>query len=48
VSRWHHRNVVVTAFQRCSRDAGYSGEAVDTMAEAENRLENDEILGYID
>ena len=41
-------DVVVNAFERRSRDAGYSGETVDTMAEAETRLENDEIDGYLD
>lgn len=41
-------DVVVNALERRSRDAGDSGETVDTMGEAETRLENDEIDGYID
>ncbi len=40
--------VVLTAFERRSRDVGYSGETADTVAEAERLLEKDEAKGYAD
>ena len=39
-------DVVVNAFERRSRDAGYSGETVNTMEEAERLLDEKDIEGY--
>ena len=38
--------VVINAFERRSRDVGYSGESADSVAEAEEMLEETEIAGY--
>ena len=38
--------VVVNAFERRSRDVGYSGETADSLAEAEQMLEEQEVAGY--
>ncbi|MFB6140406.1 MAG: hypothetical protein ABEJ26_08235 [Halosimplex sp.] len=38
--------VVVNAFERRSRDVGYSGETADTVAEAERLLEEESVTGY--
>jgi hypothetical protein len=38
--------VVINAFERRSRDVGYSGETADSVAEAEEMLEETEIAGY--
>lgn len=40
--------VVVNAFERRSRDIGYSGETADSVAAAERLLEDDSIAGYAD
>jgi len=40
--------VVVNAFERRSRDVGYSGETADSVAEAERLLDDDSITGYAD
>jgi hypothetical protein len=38
--------VVVNAFERRSRDVGYSGETADSVAEAERMLDEQEVAGY--
>ena len=38
--------VVVNAFERRSRDVGYSGETADTVEEAERLLDDDSVAGY--
>lgn len=38
--------VVINAFERRSRDVGYSGETADSVAEAEEMLEETEVAGY--
>lgn len=38
--------VVVTAFERRSRDVGYSGETADSIEEAERLLSEQEVAGY--
>ncbi|WP_135364843.1 hypothetical protein [Halosimplex halophilum] len=38
--------VVVNAFERRSRDVGYSGETADSVAEAERKLDETEVAGY--
>jgi hypothetical protein len=38
--------VVVNAFERRSKDVGYSGETADTVAAAERLLERTEVAGY--
>jgi hypothetical protein len=38
--------VVVNAFERRSRDVGYSGETADSVAEAERKLDEKEVAGY--
>ena len=38
--------VVANAFERRSRDVGYSGETADTFAAAERLLDDDSITGY--
>lgn len=38
--------VVVNAFERRSRDVGYSGENADSRDEAERMLEEKEVAGY--
>lgn len=38
--------VVINAFERRSRDVGYSGETADSVAEAERMLEEQEVAGY--
>ena len=38
--------VVVNAFERRSRDVGYSGETADSVVEAERKLEEKEVSGY--
>jgi hypothetical protein len=38
--------VVVNAFERRSRDVGYSGETADSVVEAERKLEEKEVAGY--
>jgi hypothetical protein len=40
--------VVLNAFERRSRDVGYSGETADSMAEAERLLEETAVEGYAD
>lgn len=40
--------VVVTAFERRSRDVGYSGETADSVAEARRLLERENAEGYAD
>jgi hypothetical protein len=40
--------VVVNAFERRSRDVGYSGETADSMAEAKRLLDQTEVEGYAD
>jgi hypothetical protein len=41
-------HVVVSAFERRSKDVGYSGETADTVAEAERMLERETVAGYSD
>ena len=41
-------SVVVNAFERRSRDVGYSGETADSVAAAERLLDDDSIAGYAD
>jgi hypothetical protein len=38
--------VVLNAFERRSRDVGYSGETADSVAAAERRLEQESVAGY--
>ncbi|ELZ29120.1 hypothetical protein C475_02849 [Halosimplex carlsbadense 2-9-1] len=38
--------VVVNAFERRSRDVGYSGETADSVAEADRKLDEKEVAGY--
>jgi hypothetical protein len=38
--------VVVNAFERRSRDVGYSGETADSVVEAERKLDEKEMAGY--
>lgn len=38
--------VVVNAFERRSRDVGYSGETADSVEAAERLLDDDSITGY--
>jgi len=38
--------VVINAFERRSRDVGYSGEAADSVAAAEEMLEESDVAGY--
>jgi hypothetical protein len=38
--------VVINAFERRSQDVGYSGETADSVAEAEEMLEETEVAGY--
>jgi len=38
--------VVVNAFERRSRDVGYSGETADSVAAAERKLDEKEVSGY--
>jgi len=38
--------VVINAFERRSRDVGYSGETADSVAGAERRLEQESVAGY--
>lgn len=38
---------VVNAFERRSKDVGYSGETADSVAEAERLLENEDVSGYV-
>ena len=38
--------VVVTAFERRSRDVGYSGENADSVTEANRLLDEQEVAGY--
>ncbi|WP_436908229.1 hypothetical protein [Halosimplex marinum] len=38
--------VVVNAFERRSRDVGYSGETADSVAEAERTLDEQDVSGY--
>ncbi|QPV64668.1 hypothetical protein I7X12_08700 [Halosimplex litoreum] len=38
--------VVVNAFERRSRDVGYSGETADSVVEAERKLEEKDVAGY--
>lgn len=38
--------VVVTAFERRSRDVGYSGETADSVEEAERLLSEQDVAGY--
>ena len=40
--------VVVNAFERRSRDIGYSGETADSVAAAERLLDDDSVAGYAD
>lgn len=40
--------VVVNAFERRSRDVGYSGETADSVAAAERLLDDDSVAGYAD
>jgi N-acetyl-anhydromuramyl-L-alanine amidase AmpD len=40
--------VVVNAFERRSRDVGYSGEQAGSLDEAERILEQEQIEGYAD
>lgn len=40
--------VVVNAFERRSRDVGYSGETADSVAEAEQMLDEKTVEGYAD
>jgi len=39
-------DVVTTAFERRSRDVGYSGETANSVTEAEAMLDKDEVVGY--
>lgn len=39
-------DVVINAFERRSRDVGYSGETADSVAEAERMLDEKEVAGY--
>jgi threonine dehydrogenase-like Zn-dependent dehydrogenase len=38
--------VVVNAFERRSRDVGYSGEVASSLSEAERRLEEEAVEGF--
>jgi hypothetical protein len=38
--------VVVNAFERRSKDVGYSGETADSVREAERMLEDETVTGY--
>ncbi|WP_340099213.1 hypothetical protein [Salinibaculum salinum] len=38
--------VVINAFERRSRDVGYSGETADSLDEAEQMLDEQEVAGY--
>ena len=38
--------VVVRAFERRSKDVGYSGETADTVAEADRQLDSRTVSGY--
>jgi len=38
--------VVINAFERRSRDVGYSGETADSVDAAERRLEEQSVAGY--
>jgi hypothetical protein len=38
--------VVVNAFERRSRDVGYSGETAESVPEAERRLDDHDVAGY--
>jgi hypothetical protein len=38
--------VVLSAFERRSRDVGYSGETADSVAEAERLLDEQSVSGY--
>jgi hypothetical protein len=38
--------VVVNAFERRSRDVGYSGETAGSVVEAEQKLDETEVAGY--
>lgn len=40
--------VAAAALERRARDVGYSGETVDSVTEAERRLEETETTGYTD
>jgi hypothetical protein len=40
--------VVITAFERRSKDVGYSGETADSVDAAERQLESTAISGYGD
>ena len=40
--------VVVNAFERRSKEVGYSGETADSVEEAERLLDETEVAGYLD
>lgn len=39
--------VVINAFERRSRDVGYSGETADSVEEADQMLDKQEVAGYV-